>query len=230
MERGLCHLLNYEERRYGQQDPAEDVLLRAQDDLTRSVALCTWCNRQELPKATHELGHVYWERGLVNDARAMWEQSVDSARDASNLRYILENEIGLCELDIDTGAYDAALLHRAEIANFFPETHESHRLLWSRLEKLEGEALLGLGRFDGAIGRFSNAIPELAMHGGWGRYRLDIELATLEAKLSALPRDRKAELLHRLALAWMAHLDEREIPPDRTAMVKAAVDRLTRAV
>ena len=183
MERGLCHLLEYEEIRYDvsaarwvtEEIDAMSSLFAAGSDLAASVKLCYVYNHEELPKAIHELGHVYWEQGDSSKTKKLWSESLEASLGAGNLRYVLENLIGMCELDIDEGHYRDALRWRQEVNPYKERTRKSHALLWSRLRKLEAEAQFRIGQLDLALEGYSEAIPELAQHGGWGRYKLEFD-------------------------------------------------------
>ncbi|HEV7771726.1 MAG TPA: hypothetical protein VGO48_00405 [Conexibacter sp.] len=204
LERGLSRLLEYEQGRYGSTgEVRRDLLDGAYADLSRSVEVCRWYNKLELPKAIHELGHVVWEQGSLDATRSQWHEGLQLARRSSNFRYILENQIGLCELDIEGGDYEAALTHRHAIEDLHELTMQSHVLLWNRLDKLEGEALMALGEREQAIEKFASAVPGLAAHGGWGRYRLDIELLRLRRLIDVrLPADEQEEAIVKLTRQW----------------------------
>jgi tetratricopeptide (TPR) repeat protein len=227
MERGLCWLLHYEELRYADEaapmDECGTILRRALADLERAVELCALFNKQELPKALHELGHVHWEQGRPDLARTWWDESLRVARDAGNLRYVLENEIGMSELDVEAAAFDKALTHRSRIEPLYEATRRSHQLLWSRLRKLEEEALYGLGDYDAALSRYRDAMPELARHGGWGRYRLDFELRGLLHNIAQLPADEAQRWVQELNTAWPLMIASGDIPSQQAAKLVAAV-------
>ncbi len=228
MERGLCWLLQYEELRYSDTpapaSQSQPCLDRASADLERSVELCAKCNKQELPKALHELGHVRWEQGRPDLAREWWEKSLEVARAAGNLRYVLENEIGMCELDVEAGEFEKALTHRQRIVPLYERTKDSHHLLWSRLRKLEAEALFGLNQFDDALSHYRDAMPELARHGGWGRYRLDFELRAMRRNIDTLPSAEVQRWLRELGGSWRRALNGRnDIPNQQAAKLVGAI-------
>ncbi|MGW4435576.1 AAA family ATPase [Streptomyces sp. NPDC004596] len=222
MERGLCRLLQYEVSHYGRTGkPASDclpLLDLAYTDLARSVELCRIYNRQLLPKAVHELGHVFWERGDTEATIELWRESLSISESAEDLRYILENEVGMCELDIESRDYGAALECRARIERYYDRTKESHALLWSRLLKLEAEAHFGLGRTEEAMRCYAVSLPGLAAHGGWGRYLLEFELASLDRNIRSLPQVESVRWANTLFMRWSsrAHQDSYAvIPPER---------------
>jgi tetratricopeptide (TPR) repeat protein len=234
MERGLCHLLQYEEIWYDQsasnnsldKTSARPSLAAAGTDLSLSVEFCYTYNREELPKAVHELGHVYWERGDSAKAKELWNDSLKVSLEAGNLRYVLENLIGMCELDIEAGRYNNALHWRREVNPYRERTRKSHALLWSRLRKLEAQAQFHVGDLDLALEGFSEAMPELAQHGGWGRYKLEFELATLGNLIYSLPSSEARMWLNRLTVAWESMYPE--LSQKRKAlMVRALEDYLS---
>jgi tetratricopeptide (TPR) repeat protein len=210
MERGLCHLLEYEEIRYDskadrwitEEATARDSLLAAGNDLSASVKLCYVYNREELPKAIHELGHVYWEQGESGQTKKLWSESLEVSLSAGNLRYVLENLIGMCELDIEGRRYSEALRWREVINPYRERTRKSHALLWSRLRKLEAEAQFHLGQLESSLHGYSEAIPQLAQHGGWGRYKLEFELAAVGNLIQSLPNWQAQRWLVHLTKAW----------------------------
>jgi tetratricopeptide (TPR) repeat protein len=225
MERGLCSLLEYEEIRYGGVDCESGELARilrdSQSDLSKSVSLCKTYNREELPKASHELGHVMWEQGDVEATRQVWGESLQTSLKSGNLRYVLENYIGMCELDIDTEQFSDALRWRAEVMPYFEQTRSSHALLWSRLRKLEAQAQFAMGDFDLALEGFCGALPQLARHGGWGRYKLEFELASLGALVASLGQKTGRHWLSRLQATWRAALSD--LSPERGALLADAL-------
>ncbi|NJP46040.1 tetratricopeptide repeat protein [Actinacidiphila epipremni] len=222
MERGLCRLLQYEVAHYGRTGgPASGylpILDLAHADLQRSVELCRTYNRQLLPKAVHELGHVFWERGDTTATIELWRESLGISRSAEDLRYILENEVGMCELDIEARDFPAALACRARIAGYYDRTKDSHALLWSRLLKLEAEAHFGLGNTEEAMARYAVSLPGLAVHGGWGRYLLEFELASLDRNIRSLPQAESARWANTLFTQWSSPerlSDHAAIPAER---------------
>jgi hypothetical protein len=142
---------------------------------------------------------VYWERGETETTLELWEESLAASEAAGNLRYILENRIGMCELDIDARRYRDALDRRSSIQPFYYETRESHALLWSRLRKLEAEAQFHIGELEESLEGFASALAELARHGGWGRYKLEIEVRNVRNLVLRLPTA-KASALDRYRL------------------------------
>jgi len=233
MERGLSYLLEYEEARYGSAPVSQMHVQRSLDyafeDLKTSVKLCRSYNREELPKALHELGHVYWERGETETTLELWEESLAASEAAGNLRYILENRIGMCELDIDARRYRDALDRRSSIQPFYYETRESHALLWSRLRKLEAEAQFHIGELEESLEGFASALAELARHGGWGRYKLEIEVRNVRNLVLRLPTAKANAWLVELRRHWTDTGSE-HIPSERRRTLMNELDIIASAI
>jgi len=217
MERGLSKFLEYEEKYYSFTERSatttellKGLLAEAGDDIKESIAIGEDYNLKEMPKALHELGHLYWELGDLYKAEEIWKESLEISRKSHNLRYLLENLMGFCELDLDRGLYARVLEHRKALQPYYEETIESHALLWSRLAKMEGHAAFQLGDFDTALQKFGYAFPTLAKHGGWGRYKLSIELQAVADKIDSLAPDMALKWCETLRQKWNSaemHID-----------------------
>ncbi|MBW7848625.1 MAG: ATP-binding protein [Bacteroidales bacterium] len=211
MERGLSKLLEYEEKFYRSTHRSattvnmlRSLLDESENDIKESIALGKSYNRKELSKAIHEMGHVYWEREDLNGAEKIWKESLEVAFETNNLRYILENLVGFCELDLDRHLYSKVLNHRNALTPYFEETKESHALLWSRLAKMEGIAAFHNGDFDTAFQKFGYSFPTLAKHGGWGRYKITIELESIAGIIDSLDSIEALKWCEFLKAEWNA--------------------------
>jgi len=209
MERGIARAQHYEEIWYDSARANDlhstslmHLLENAETDLKISIEYGKLYNRKEMSKAVHELGHVYWEMGDLDKAEATWRESLLLAQESHNVRYAMENLIGFAELDYDRKHYDIIPDHFDNLSVYDNnETRKDLEFLWGRIAIVQGHALFDQGRHQDALPYYTDAYWLLAKHGGWGRYRLSIELLRLAKKIDNLNAD--------TALEWCALLKEK---------------------
>lgn len=208
MERGSGKGREFEEVWYALSEAdynrLRHLLLEAVEDLEKGIAIAQVYNRREVPRAMHELGHVYWELRDLDKAEKLWTESLELARESHDALLVLENLIGFAELDYDRGLYSRIIEYYEKLAPYDSEaSRRDHRYLWARITKLLGHAAYALGNYDAALQWYYEAYPQLAEHGGWGRYRFEIDLKALGERIDALPSERALRWCKTLRECWL---------------------------
>jgi len=217
MERGSGKGREFEEIWYGLEERSgadynrlRHLLLEAVDDLEKGIAIAQVYNQREVPWATHELGHVYWELRDLNKAEKLWGESLELALESHDMLLILENLVGFAELDYDRELYSRIPEHYQKLVPYDNEaSRRDHMYLWARITKLLGHAACTLGDYDAALQWYCEAYPHLAQHGGWGRYRFEIDLKALGERIDALPSEQALRWCKTLRECWL----EMGLPP-----------------
>jgi len=64
---------------------------------------------------------------------------------------------------------------------------KQHLLWFGRMERILGDIAFHSGEYDEALKHYTDALPEIQRHGGYGKYSTQMELLRLERKLDKLP-------------------------------------------
>jgi len=186
-DRGLAYRFDYEDKLYNKKEKNAELLNtlleNATNDFEKSYSESLKYNESLLSSVIHELGHAYWEFDKIHNpehkdkrVRVKWQESYDIAYKAGNIYEVVNNLLGFCELDFDNKNYEEVLKHRVNLEKYYTDTRNTYPQYWSRLERMEAEALLFLGDLESAKIKFASTFKIHALHGGRGRYQLSIEL------------------------------------------------------
>ncbi|NKQ34625.1 MAG: ATP-binding protein [Chloroflexi bacterium] len=164
----------------------------------------------ELPDAYHQLASVYWELSKQQDdsekksqfqklARETNVKSIEWSRKLNNVRYLVDAWIGEMEFDYDIED-DSRLAEYLDILK--PYEKHNFPLYWGRVKRIQGDWAWRKGDLDAAFMYYGEGIPLINSHGGYGPYKIEIELAKLADKLKDLPVEEAEKYLAALKEAW----------------------------
>lgn len=159
---------------------------------------------RELPAIFHRWGLLVLDdyHDFV-EATKHFERGVEESRRHQNAQMLLENLVALVEI-----AYryvrDYALMEQreAEMRSVIQTQQSRYLLLEGRLERILAEAAFDQSDYDKALEHYIRAIPMIAQHGGYGRYKLSTELLFLESRLTELPTEVCQSWCNRMRAEW----------------------------
>lgn len=144
---------------------------------------------REFPSIFHRLGLLVLENFGIPQAIPHFEHGVVESQDHENGQMLLENLVELVQL--------YSYLYNTEKMNEYAEKmygniHKQqlhYPLLEGRLEIILAESALEQTPpdYDNALASYKKAIPLVAQHGGYARYRLSSILASLAGRIAELP-------------------------------------------
>ena len=166
----------------------------------------------ELPDIYHQLASVYWELSkrqsnpkekLVfrKKARDSNKISIDWSIELKNNRYFVGAWTGEMEFDYDSNEYDRENIEK-QIEQLKPYENYGFPLYFGRIERILGDWAYSQEDFKKAFSHYSKGIPLINQHGGYGPYKIEIELMNLSEKLKRLPDEMSKLYLNDLQDTW----------------------------
>lgn len=165
--------------------------------------------RTELPDVYHQLSSVYWslskeedndvKKNLQDLARKGNKKAIEWSIRLENNRYFVDAWVGEMEFDYDEGIASNIQKH---LDTLEPYKKYNFPLYFGRVERILGDWAYRNENFDTAIEHYRVAIPLINGHGGYGPYKIEIELANLADKLQRLSSTQAKTYLEELGTAW----------------------------
>jgi len=156
---------------------------------------------REWPVIFHRLGLLAWHDLLdLDQAIQRFERGAEASRHHQNGQMLLENLVALVELAYRSD--DDPTMERCA-GEMFAEIQKwqlNYPLIEGRLERILAQAAHDHHDYDRALAHYLKAIPLIAQHGGYARYRLSNELDLLRSRLE--------ELAPPIALSWCEVMHE----------------------
>ncbi len=188
----------------GELDEAQRDLERAHD-----IGL-----KRDRPIVLHRLAHVHLDRGNIETAKDLFEQSYQASQSAPDPFYELNSLGDLAKIAVLEGDVDK----RGEFTRRFTDFQKRHKGIRYRLPegllyRYLGDLYLCAGEIEEAVNYYKKALPLIAQAGSYEPYTITGQLAEMEAVV--LPRvasEKVVELAQRLEHYWVDERYEEACP------------------
>jgi tetratricopeptide (TPR) repeat protein len=182
----------------GQKALLRDALTHARD----SVRLCEQ-NRllKDTPLCYYEIGRVLLDLGELDEAKMYLEKSYPLNRERPG-SFPLADLTGLAEIAYRQQDYPSVDKWVKESQSLPQSERADSALFTGRLLRILAESQLKRGDLDNALGTYIEALSFIARQGGYGAYRLELELDRLKRNIAELPATAKADWCNRFISRW----------------------------
>jgi tetratricopeptide (TPR) repeat protein len=171
-----------------------ELLMEAKKDFDYCLTLAEKRGLGELlPSILHQMSNVYWWLGWLEDesnkliARKYNMRSLEESEQRNNYRYAIDSLVGNAEFDYDAGNYRKIPVHAKELQSKYRRMKKQHLLYFGRMDRILGDVAFHRREYEEALEHYTEALPEIQRHGGYGKYSVQMELLRLERKLDKLP-------------------------------------------
>jgi len=171
----------------------KELLLEAKNDFDYCLTLAEERGLGELlPAILHQMSNVYWWLGWLEDedykviAREYNTRSFKESEQRNNFRYAIDSLVGNAEFDYDAGDYRNIPAYAEELLVKYGRMKKQHLLYFGRMDRILGDIAFNGSERDEALKYYTDALPEIQRHGGYGKYSTQMELLRLERKLDKL--------------------------------------------
>lgn len=154
-----------------------------------------------LPLATHDLGHIYWELGDIEGAETLFERGYQLSVKYHDYQARVDSLAGFAELYYGLGRHDEIMRYVNELKQLETEGYRFH-LFAGRMERILADIAFDAGNYDKAIGLYADGLVEIGYHGGYGRYSLRNELMRLGNRMDTLQPHAVIEWCDKLFARW----------------------------
>jgi tetratricopeptide (TPR) repeat protein len=185
-----------------------ELLMEAKNDFDYCLTLVEKRGLGELlPSILHQMSNVYWWLGWLEDesykltARKYNMRSLEESEQRNNYRYAIDSLVGNAEFDYDAGNYRKIPVHAKELQSKYRRMKKQHLLYFGRMDRILGDVAFHRGKYEEALEHYTEALPEIQRHGGYGKYSVQMELLRLERKLDKLPLSE--------VNMWLIHFQDR---------------------
>lgn len=180
-------------------------------------------HKADLPGILLLTGTVKWYLGgqlgnsnLRQEAKSVMDEAYRMSKETGYIRYIIHSLTRKAEFDYEEGLYDRVAIYVDELYHDYGEKIDSFPLYFGRMLRIEGDIFLRNSDFISATEKYSESMPLIKRHGGFGRYSISRELERFEAKLSNLPSNISKKIVLDLKKKWL----QLENQDDVSALVK----------
>src|SRR6266702_3655747 len=171
----------------------KELLIEAKNDFDYCLTLAEKRGVTELlPGILHQMSNVYWWLGWLEDeqykstARELNTRSFKESEQRNNIRYAIDSLVGDAEFDYDAGEYRKIPEYAKELQARYGRMEKQYLLYFGRMNRILGDVAFSRGQYNEALMHYTNALPEIQRHGGFGKYSIRMELLRLERKLDKL--------------------------------------------
>lgn len=171
-----------------------DLLIEAKNDFDFCLDIAENRGAAELlPGILHEMSNVYWWLGWLKDeqykskAREQNTRSYEESERRDSIRYAIDSLVGEAEFDYDAGEYRNIPEYAKKLQARYGRMEEQYTLFFGRMIRILGDVAFSGGQYNEALMHYTNALPKIQRHGGYGKYSTRMELLRLERKLDKLP-------------------------------------------
>lgn len=171
----------------------KELLIEARKNFDYCLTLAEERNLAELlPSILHQMSNVYWWLGWLEDehykliAREYNTKALEESEIRDNFRYAIDSLVGNAEFDYDAGDYRNIPAYAEELRVKYGSKKKQHLLYFGRMDRILGDIAYNGGEHDEALKHYTEALPKIQRHGGYGKYSTQIELLRLERKLDKL--------------------------------------------
>jgi tetratricopeptide (TPR) repeat protein len=170
------------------------LLIEAKDDFDRSLYIAESHGEAEilLPGILRQMSNVCWWMGWLIDekyksqARALNTQAYEESERRQNIRYWIDSLVGEAEFDYDAGEYSRIPAYAERLQARYGRMEKEYSLYFGRIKKILGDVAFHQEQYNEALDRYTDALPKIQRHGGYGKYSTRLELLRLERKLDKL--------------------------------------------
>ena len=191
----------------------EDLLKSALDHARASVQICEQYDLyKEMPLCYYELGRVLIDLELYEKAEFYLQKSYPK-----NLRreggFALADLTALTEIAYRQKDYKKVEkwvmeTQKPDKAKYLLKTERLDSILfYGRLLRFWAESQIKKGDYDEALTTYIEALSNIAIHGGYGAYRLDRELDRLKKNINLIPAAKKVSWCDRFVKIWQTDSD-----------------------
>jgi tetratricopeptide (TPR) repeat protein len=171
-----------------------ELLTEAKNDFDFCLSLAEKRGLAELlPAILHQMSNVYWWLGWLEDeqyksiARELNTRSFQESEQRNNFRYAIDSLVGDAEFDYDAGEYRNIPEYAKKLQARYGGMEKQYLLYFGRMNRILGDVAFSRGQYNEALMHYTNGLPEIQRHGGYGKYSIRMELLRLERKLDRLP-------------------------------------------
>ena len=170
-----------------------ELLIEAKNDFDSSLDMAESGAPQLLPGILHQMSNVYWWLGWLRDeqykskARELNTRAYEESEQRNNIRYSIDSLVGDAEFDYDMREYRKIPEYAKKLQTRYGRMEEEYSLYFGRIIRILGDVAFSEGQYNEALMQYTNALPKIQRHGGFGKYSTRLELLRLERKLDKLP-------------------------------------------
>lgn len=171
-----------------------ELIIEAKSDFDYGLEIAERGAPRLLPGILHQMSNVYWWLGWLIDeqykskARALNTRAYEESEQRKNVRYSIDSLVGDAEFDYDAGDYRKIPEYAEKLYARYGKMEEGYSLYFGRIIKILGDVAFSKGQYNEALEHYTNALPKIQKHGGFGKYSTRLELLRLERKLDKLQR------------------------------------------
>ena len=178
-----------------QKDDFRDIelLIDAKNDFDSSLDIAESGAARLIPGILHQMSNVYWWLGWLSDeqykakARQLNTRAYEESEQRHDVRYSIDSLVGDAEFDYDAGDYNKIPEYATKLQAKYGRMEKEYSLYFGRIIKILGDVAFSGGQYNEALEHYTDALPKIQRHGGFGKYSTRLELLRLERKLDKLP-------------------------------------------
>ncbi len=169
-----------------------DLLIEAKNNFDFSLDIAESRAPQLLPGILRQMSNVYWWLGWFKDeqykpkARELNTRSYEESEQRNNIRYSIDSLVGDAEFDYDLEEYHKIPEYEKKLQARYGRMEEQFSLYFGRIIRILGDVAFSKRQYNEAMMHYTNALPKIQRHGGFGKYSTRLELLRLERKLDKL--------------------------------------------
>lgn len=187
----------------------KELLIEAKKDFDNCLTLAEERDLAELlPAILHQMSNVYWWLGWLGNesyklpAREYNKRSFEESEQRDNIRYAIDSLVGDAEFDYDAGEYSKILEYEKELQTRYGKMERQYLLYFGRINRILGDVAFSREQYEEALRHYTNALPKIQRHGGYGKYSTQMELLRLQRKLDKLPLSEVDRWLEHFQVQW----------------------------
>ena len=171
---------------------------------------------KELPTIYHRLGLlVLDDYGDFREASKHFERGGEESKKQNTIYMLLENLVALMDIAYRTHDEDKLRALARQVRSELQKSEFRYPLVEGRVERILAQWFFDRKEYNASLRHYKDAIPMIAQHGGFGRYRLSTEIIFLKSHLAELDKDIAAQWARNLYDDW----SERDVFHENTGVL-----------
>lgn len=164
-----------------------------------------------LPGIVNQMSNVYWRLNLREMARHLLTESYELSKKYNDIRHQVDSLLGFAEFDLEEGKFDRIATYAKELKENYENRGYEFPLFYGRMKRIQADAALITKNWDVSKELYAIGLAQISLHGGYGLYFLDRELARLKNLMREhLSPATIIEWLNFLKAYWREHASQNE--------------------